>query len=442
MKLFFALIILILLNNCSFDNKSGVWKNTNDAFNDSENQIFKDFKRISSEIEIFDKIIEIDNKFKFSIDDPQNNKSWKDVFYSLSNNTKNFRYKNANQLIFKSKKTTRHQIQDRILFENNNLILSDVKGNIIIFSIEDNKIISQFNFYKKQFKKIKKFLNFTVDNNIIYISDNIGYIYAYNYITDQVIWAKKHQVPFRSNLKLFSNKIITSNQNNDLFIFDKLNGNLLKLIPSEETIINNSFENNIALNDANIYFLNTFGSLYSINQNNYKFNWFVNLNNSVDLNLSNLFSGSQIVLYEDKILLSSNDNFYIIENSSGSIISKKNFSSSFKPIINNKYIFLITRNNFLIVMQLKDGKIIYSYKISDKVAEHLGTKKGKLDIKNFMIVNSNIYVFLKNSRIIQFDIKGSVKDIKKLPSSLNIHPIFIDNYLIYLNKKNKIIIVN
>ena len=93
-------------------------------------------------------------------------------------------------------------------------------------------------------------------------------------------------------------------------------------------------------------------------------------------------------------------------------------------------------------MQLKDGKIIYSYKISDKVAEYLGTKKEKLDIKNFMIVNSNIYAFLKNSRLIQFDIKGSVKDIKKLPSSLNTHPIFIDNYLIYLNKNNKIIIVN
>ena len=257
-----------------------------------------------------------------------------------------------------------------------------------------------------------------------------------------MIWAKNYQVPFRSNLKLFSNRIITANQNNDLFIFDKLNGNLLKLIPSEETIINNSFENNIALSDNNIFFLNTFGSLYSINQNNYKFNWFINLNNSMDLNLSNLFYGSQIVFYKNKILLSSNDNFYIIENSSGSIISKKNFSSLFKPIINNEYIFLITKNNFLIAMKLKDGEIIYSYKISDKVAEYLGTKKGKLDIKNFMIVNSDIYVFLNNSRLIQFDIKGSVKVIKKLPSTLNTHPIFIDNYLIYLNKKNKIIVVN
>ena len=91
---------------------------------------------------------------------------------------------------------------------------------------------------------------------------------------------------------------------------------------------------------------------------------------------------------------------------------KKNFSSLFKPIINNEYIFLITKNNFLIAMKLKDGEIIYSYKISDKVAEYLGTKKGKLDIKNFMIVNSDIYVFLNNSRLIQFDIKGSVKVIK------------------------------
>ena len=107
MKLFFALIILFLLSNCSFDNKSGIWKNTNEVFNNNEDQIFKDFKRISSEIEVFDKIIEIDNNIKFSIEDPQSNKFWKDVFYSLNNNTKNFKYKNINQLIFKSKKTTK-----------------------------------------------------------------------------------------------------------------------------------------------------------------------------------------------------------------------------------------------------------------------------------------------------------------------------------------------
>ena len=36
-------------------------------------------------------------------------------------------------------------------------------------------------------------------------------------------------------------------------------------------------------------FLNTFGSLYSINFDNFNINWFINLNQSFDLNPRNLF---------------------------------------------------------------------------------------------------------------------------------------------------------
>ena len=43
-----------------------------------------------------------------------------------------------------------------------------------------------------------------------------------------------------------------------------------------------------------IYFLNTFGSVYSFNLENMKINWFINLNPSIDLNNSNLFDGSPI----------------------------------------------------------------------------------------------------------------------------------------------------
>ena len=43
---------------------------------------------------------------------------------------------------------------------NKNLIIRDEKGNLIVFSINANKIISKYNFYKKKFKKIKKIFKF------------------------------------------------------------------------------------------------------------------------------------------------------------------------------------------------------------------------------------------------------------------------------------------
>ena len=111
-----------------------------------------------------------------------------------------------------------------------------------------------------------------------------------------------------------------------------------------------------------------------------KSKWYINLNRSADITLSNLFLGSKISYYKNNVLLSSNENFYIIKSKTGSIVSKKNFSSSLRPLIYNDYVFLITKNNFSIVMKLSDGEIIYSYDIPKRLAELL-VKKRLLDIR-------------------------------------------------------------
>ena len=72
------------------------------------------------------------------------------------------------------------------MFQNGNLIASDKKGDIIVFSIKKRKIINKFNFYKKKYKRYKKKLNIFIEDNIIYVSDNIGYLYAFDYQQDKL----------------------------------------------------------------------------------------------------------------------------------------------------------------------------------------------------------------------------------------------------------------
>ena len=442
MKLFYKVVILFFLYSCSFDKNSGIWKNENSPTNYENEKIFKDFKNVSSSTETFKKIIPIDNEFTFKIDNPYQNKSWTDIFYGKNNNLKNFKYDNLNKVFLKSKKLSKYKSSDYILFNDDNLIFSDERGNILIYSIRENTILKKFNFYKKKYKHIIKKLKISTEKNIIYVSDNIGYIYAYNYKTNKVIWAKNYKIPFRSNIKLQSNNIITSNQNNDLIIIEKDTGNLVKLIPSEETTINNLFINNIASGKEELFFLNTYGSLYSFDKKNYNLNWFINFNKSINLSLSNIFMGTELVHYNNKILVSSNENFYILDSKRGSVISKNNFSLLQRPITINNYIFLITKNNFLISLNSQNGQIIYSYDIAQKVADFINTKKKKLEIKNIMLVNNSIFVFLKNSNVIKFDLRGEITEIIKLPSSLNSHPIIVKSSLLYLNKKNKLFIIN
>jgi outer membrane protein assembly factor BamB len=440
MKLIYSFIILILFQNCSFDDKTGIWKNSN-KISKKENNLFEEFKKISPLKENFNKIIPLDKNYKFLKNSSFDNKEWKDIYFSEDNNLKNFDYYDLNQLVFKSKKITRGKINEYILFEKNNLIINDNKGNIFVFSINKNAVIAKFNFYKKRYKKIDKALNLIIENSIIYTSDNLGYIYAYNYKQDKLLWAKNYKIPFRSNIKISKNKIILSNQNNSLLFIDKYNGQILKKIPTEESIVKNNFKNNLVNYKNNTLFLNTYGSLYLLNNQSMTIKWFINLNPSLDINASNLFNGSQFLIYKNKIIVPTNKNLYILDLTSGSIIFKKDFTSVFKPIILNNILFSL-HSNLLIATDLNNGKIIYSYDINQLISDFLNTKKNEVEFKTLMLANNQIFIFLENSYVIKLNLNGTLDKIDKLPTKINSLPIFISKSIIFLNNKNKISVIN
>lgn len=434
-------VISLLLINCSFDKKSGVWKNESDQAK-NENIIFKDFKTISSTYNLFDKNIPIDEKFRFKLKNSLNNSEWKDIYLNDSNNYENLKYNNQNQIVFKSSKLTKHDVNKSILFEENNLIFSDKKGNIIVFSIKKDEIISKFNFYKKRFKKIDKILNLKVSNNIIYVSDSIGYLYAFDYKKNIILWAKNYKIPFRSNLKETNTQLISADQNNNLYFFNKTNGNILRTIPTEETLVKNQFINNLSMSDNSLFYLNTYGSLYSVDKMTMNINWFLNLNQTLDLNPGNLFLGTEVINNQGKIVIISNDTTYIIDSFSGSVLFKKKISSRFKPIIYDRYLFIISKKNFLVCLDLNTGKIIYSTNVDKKVSEFLKNDKKKIHIKNVMILNNRINLFLKNSEVIKFNLRGKLETIKKIETKINSNIIIIDGSILFLDSKNRFIVLN
>ena len=444
MKLLNSLIVLLLLNSCSFDNKTGIWKDKNKILvkEDNNQKIFKDFETLSTSRELFNEEILLNNKFKFSLSKAVNNLEWNDVFFQYNNNSKNFKFNDSNQLIIKSKKISRHKINENILYKDNFLIASDVKGSIILFSIKENKVIQKFNFYKKKYKDINKVLNFVVEENIIFIADNIGYLYAYDFKKNNILWAKNFKIPFSSNLKIAGNKLLLSNQNNGIFFIDKFSGELLKLIPTEEISLKNQFRNSLSLNKEKnlLFFLNSYGSLYSIEINSMAINWFINLNQSTNINPSSLFFSHQIVNDRKKIVVSSKESMYLVDVNSGSILKKYNFAIKIKPLIIDGYLFLVTKNNLLICVRLKNGEIIYSYRITNDLSKFLNIEKKKAEYKSMLILNNNIYIFLQNPYFLKYNIKGSFIDFQKLPSKIYSLPIVIDNFILYLNNKNKILV--
>ena len=435
------IIFLIFIVSCSFDDKSGIWNN-NDKLSKKKLDLFDEFKTLSSPEETFNKTINIQKNFEFILPSKKSVKNWNDFFYNNSNNFDNFNYSELNKLKSKSKKIFRHENNEYFLLEENNVILSNKKGFIFIFSLNEQKIISQFNFYKKNFKKIPKLLNFIVENNIIYVIDNIGYIYAFDYKSNKLIWAKYYKVPFKSNIKIFKNKIICANQNNDLYFIDKLSGNILSQIPTEEIVIKNQFINNISISENSTFFLNTFGSLYAIDSDKMNIRWFLNLNQSTKIDTNNFYSGNEIIHNNEKIVVSSNKHTYILDLITGSITHKKNFKPLVKPVITKRYLFAISDKDFLLAIDLKSGKLIYSYDINKKIAEFYNIKKNTVDFKNMMLVNNKIFIFLKNSYVLKFLVNGELEQVIKLPSKINTQPIIVSDKIIYLDNKNKLLLID
>ncbi|MEC7099642.1 MAG: PQQ-binding-like beta-propeller repeat protein [Pseudomonadota bacterium] len=437
---FFIIILFIIFQSCSFDNKSGIWTNENDKISDQNQK--DDFIVLSATSNIFNKTIPKQNNFNFKIFNTYKNNNWNDIFFNKNNNLINLKYNNSNKLIFKSKKITRQNLSSHVLYQNNNLITHDYKGNILVYSIEENKIIDKFNFYKNRYKKFKKTLNLIVENNIIFVTDSLGYVYAYDFLKKEILWAKNYKIPFRSNLKIIKNKLAAANQSNTLYFLNKFNGEIIKLIPTEETPIKNKFINNLASFENNTFFLNTYGSLYSIQNDSSRVTWFINLNETLDTSLNNLFFGSQIVINNDLIAITSKKFLYLINKNNGSVIYKKNFSSFIRPLIIENNLFIITENNLLVAVDIKKKEIIYSYDINEKISKYLNIKKKTVDFKDILIANNQIFIFLKNSYLLKFSLDGELEKVNKLPSKMISKPIIVNGALVYLDKNNKIFIID
>ena len=84
------------------------------------------------------------------------NSIWPDEYYKIQIILDNFNYKNNNEIIFMSKKITRFKNNGKILFGFKKTIMSDQKGNIYVYSIEEKIFYLNLISIKNNTKKLKK----------------------------------------------------------------------------------------------------------------------------------------------------------------------------------------------------------------------------------------------------------------------------------------------
>ena len=444
-KIFFLVIFLsfFLLSNCSFDDKTGIWGGSKEEKKrltelEKEQKQVLDVIKVASSENIYSKKVIL--KKEIVISEPKKNISWKMSGLNHQNFLGNIYLPSAHNIflkkkIGKNKFSISKNITSPLVFESN-IIFSDDTGTIFNLS-ENGKIMWKKNIYGKRYKKFYKNLTFALNKNVIYVADNIGFIYAINFNNGELLWIKNHGVPIRSNIKVLNNKIFLINQDNRLFCVNTKDGAKIWDIRSISSFIKIQNFLSVAMTKENdVIAVNSSGDLFKANTNNGSVYWSLNVSETMLAHATDFFESSEIVIDNNNIIFSSGSSISSYNLNSGITNWSQEVSTRSYPIIDGKNIFLVTKNGYFVILEKKTGKIISS----NNILNILKKRKQETQITGFIMGSGKIYsVTLNGFLIVSSATTGKVEYFKKIGDTITSNPIINNGKLYIFTEKSRII---
>ena len=420
--------ILLLLNACSFDTKSGIWTEKKDLVleNTKSTQVF-------AKEEILEK--EFNTNLELTLESKIINNSFAN---SLTNNIGRINYDGELKKISKykfSKIDNFEYYEPELIFDNNNIIFFDKTGSIIKFD-SNSDIIWKKNYYKKQEKKLRPVLTLAKNSETLIVADNISKYYAIDLKNGELLWSKYNQSPFNSQIKTYKDMFFIIDFNNVLRSISIKDGTELWNVKGNNTFIKSQKKLSIVIVSETLYYNDTSGNITAININNGDMLWQTPTQNSTIFEDTFLLRASNIIANKEMIVFSNNKNeFYSLDLITGNLRWKQNINSSLQSTIIDNLIFSITNEGYLVIIDSSNGNII---KITD-VFTSLKKKRTKVEPVGFVVAKENIYLTTNNGRLFVVDIKlGKTKSIIKIDNNKISKP-FVLNQNMFLIKDDSII---
>jgi outer membrane protein assembly factor BamB len=435
-------LALILLVNCSFDTKTGIWTGVEDEVKriielEKEQLKRKNIKKIYSSKNIY--YIEKALTGKIILSQPKKNLSWEMPGLNNQNFLGNIYLSSVDNKFLKKKigknKLSLSKITTQPLIYKNNIFLSDDKGTI--FNVDEyGDIIWKKNIYKKIYKKIYKNLTFAIYEDNIYVADNIGFIYAITSDSGKLIWIKNHGVPLKSKIKVFDNKIFLINQDNRLICFNAKNGSIIWNIRSASSFIKSQNFLSLALSkQGDVVASTTSGELLKVNSINGNIDWSLNTL-GISSAATDFFKSSDIVIINESIIFSNHQAIFSFNLNNGYTNWRTKVSSITTPIIDGKNIFFVTEYGYFVIISLDTGEIISS----TNILTILKGSKQSTKITGFIMGSGKIYSVTQNGYlIVSSSTSGKVENYKKIGSPITSAPIINNGKLFIYTEKSRIL---
>ncbi len=429
-KTYFYFIIFLFLLDCSLNPNSNFWTKEKKILVDksSTTVLLKTEKNSLSEF---------NQKFKISL--PKNfkvntNKQLNDDgFINFDANLEKMSKYN-----FKTIKSFSN-FEPEILIDKNHLFYFDSNGSIIKFDNNSNVVWRQ-NHYSKQDKKLQPVLFFGKSGEDLFVADSIANYYVINKNTGTLKWKKKHSSSFNSQIKIFENKALVIDMENQLRCFSLETGDLLWSVKTQQSLLRSQKKQSLILNNGKVFFSNSIGDVTAVNILNGNIIWQTPTQSNVTFGNTYFLKLSDIVSDENSIFVSNNNTqFFSIDLLSGAINWKQDFSSELRPAIIGDYLVTISDNGLLVVMNKETGQII---RINDLFKNIKEKRKKNYQPIGFLIGKFDVYVSTNNGRILVVNFKeGKIEKTLKLDSNKLQRPVYFNKSL-YIAKDNSIIRLN
>ena len=436
-------LILILLVNCSFDTKTGIWSGE-----EIEKRKVVELEKEQIRQKNIKKIYSIGDEYslektltkKIILSKPKKNSSWKMSGLNQQNFLGNIYLSGIDNRFLKKKigknKFSLSKTTASPLIYKNNIFLSDNKGTI--FNIDAfGKINWKKNIYKKIYKKIYKNLTFSIYKNNIYVADNIGFIYAIALDSGKLIWIKNHGVPFKSKIKIFDNQIFLMNQDNKLLSFSVKDGSIIWNFISMSSFIKSQNFLSLALSkQGDVIAITSLGELLKINSINGNIDWSLNTLGSMLPDVTDFFESSDIVIANENIIFSTQSLLFSCDLNNGYINWKRDVSSVAAPIVDGKNIFFVTGNGYFVIINVDTGEIISS----TNILKILKKKKQSTEVTGFIMGSGKIYSVTSNGYlIVSSAISGKVENFIKVGDPVTSVPVINNGKLFIYTENSRIL---
>ena len=425
------LLIFICLTSCSFNKNSKFW---------TKSEKIEKIKNVE-EIFVKEKILnrEFNPNLKISLYTKAIDKSF---FNNYDNNNGRINYdgdlKSISRFKF-SKIDNFYQYEPIILFDNSNVIFFDNKGTILKFD-QDSRLIWKKNYYSKSQKKQKPILLFGSNEKTLIVVDNITKYYALDINTGELLWSKNNVVPFNSQLKTYKNKFFIIDFENTLRSYSIKNGAEIWNIRTENSLIRSQKKLSIVILNKKIYFNNSLGDLSAVDIESGELLWQSPTRSSLVYDDGFFLKTSDIIADKNNLYFSNNKNeFFSIDIDNGTLNWKQKINSDLRPTLIDNYIFTVSLEGYLIVMEKLSGNIIRS---TDIFKNFKPKKRSKIQPVGFIVGVNNIYLTTDNGRLLVIDITtGTTSSILKIDNDKISRP-FVLNKNLYIIKDNSIIKLN